>query len=69
MKEAENLVLKEVKDYYETKIKWADSRLTTNYELKDQKQPIFIRKPKSRKINGKGMRTRITEDLGDFKGG
>lgn len=46
MKQAENLVLNQVKNYYENKSKQQDSRMTTKYELKDQRHPVFVRRPK-----------------------
>lgn len=61
-------MLKEVNGYYETKIREADSKMTVNYELKDQKQPIFVRRPKNRNINVRPLRSQVSEDLDGFTG-
>ena len=68
IQEAENLVLKEVKGYYESKVRECDSKMQVNYELKDQKQPIFVRRPKNRNINVRPIKTQICEDLDGFDG-
>ncbi len=69
MKEAEILVLTQVKTYYENKSKNLDGKLMTKYAFNQEKKPIPIlaRKPR-RKSNLKNLRTEIREDIGDFTG-
>lgn len=40
------MILTQVKEYYETKSKDLNSKMMTDFELKQQRQAVLIRKPK-----------------------
>lgn len=68
MQEAENLILNQVKNYYENKSKELDIKMVVAYELKEDKKPILVRRPKRNPDQLKIIRTQISEDLDGFTG-
>ena len=42
--------------------------MLTTYELKDEKKPLFLRKPKRNANQLKILRTQVSEDLDGFTG-